>query len=444
LKRLARSAKSVNAALHFAKKTFRPIFPHDRAAFKPSANPAMQLNHGLHLAYCTNIHRGETWRETLASLKKYALAVREKVCPRVPFAIGLRLSNHAAIELSERKTILAFQKWLEKNSCYVFTINGFPFDQFHGTRVKEQVYLPDWTSPARLAYTNLLCDLLAQLVPAGIEGSVSTVPGSFKEFISTREQEIEIRKNFFRCVEYIAHVSEKSKRTLHLGLEPEPLGLLENSAETISFFEKIRAEHKNDPRLDEFLGVNYDTCHFAVEFEEPRAAIGALQNAGIKISKLHLSSALKTKPTLEARNVLEKFSDDVYLHQVITRDKTGKLKFYRDLPNALAANSKFKIQNSKFSEWRIHFHVPLHAPAAPPFENTNDHLLGILDLLAENPKLCSHLEMETYTWEVLPSELKSRGVVEQLVAEYDWTLARLAERGLASSKSQQSSDAKLS
>jgi hypothetical protein len=391
----------------------------------------MQLNHGLHLAYCTNIHRGERWAETFASLKTYALAVREKVCPRKPFAIGLRLSNQAAVELSERKTLLEFQRWLEKNSCYVFTINGFPFGKFHGARVKEQVYLPDWTSPERLNYTNLLFDLLTKLLPAGIEGSVSTVPGSFKEFISTREQETEIRKNLFQCVEHISRISEKSKRKLHLGLEPEPLGLLENSAETVLFFEQLRAEHKNDTRLDEHLGVNYDCCHFAVEFEEPRTAITALQKAGIKISKQHLSSALKTKPTLEARKTLKKFADDVYLHQVIARDETGKLKFYRDLPGALNLHPASCILHPS-AEWRIHFHVPLHAPAAPPFENTNDHLLCVLDLLAENPKLCSHLEMETYTWEVLPLELKSRSVVEQLVAEYDWTLTWLAERGLAS------------
>jgi hypothetical protein len=410
------------------------MFTHDRAALKPSAHPAMQLNHALHLAYCTNIHRGETWPETLASLKTYTLAVREKVCPRAPFAIGLRLSNQAAIELSERKTLLAFQRWLEKNSCYVFTINGFPFGKFHGARVKEKVYLPDWTSPERLNYTNLLFDLLAKLLPARTEGSVSTVPGSFKEFVKSNAQKKLIRENIFRCVEHIARVSEKSKRSLHLGLEPEPLGLLENSAETIQFFEQLQAEHKNDPSLAEFLGVNYDCCHFAVEFEEPRAAIGALQNAGIKISKLHLSSALKTKPTIEARTALKKFTDDIYLHQVIVREKNGKLKFFRNLPNALAANSKLKIKNSKLPEWRIHFHVPLHAVAAPPFENTNDHLLGVLDLLAENSKLCSHLEMETYTWEVLPPELKSRSVVEQLVAEYDWTLARLAERGIGIKK----------
>src|ERR1700722_17898528 len=201
----------------------------------------MKLNHGIHLAYCTNIHHGETWRETFDSLKNYTLKVRERVCPRDHFAIGLRLGNRAAVELNERKTLLNFKKWLEKNSCYVFTINGFPFGRFHGTRVKEQVYRPDWTSPERLAYTNLLFDLLAELVPEGVEGSVSTLPGSFKEFISAPEQEKLIRDNIWRCVEHIATVSARSGRELHLGLEPEPLGWFETSAETIDFFLQLRS-----------------------------------------------------------------------------------------------------------------------------------------------------------------------------------------------------------
>jgi hypothetical protein len=393
----------------------------------------MKLNQGLHLAYCTNIHRGETWPETFDSLKNHSLAVRKRVCPRAPFAIGLRLSHRAAVELYDPKTLLEFQRWLEKNSCYVFTLNGFPYGRFHGARVKERVYLPDWTSPERLAYTNLLFDLLAKLLPAGIEGSVSTVPGSFKEFIRRPGQEKIIRENLWRCVEHLAHLGEKSRRKLHLGLEPEPLGLLENSAGTIRFFGQLHGEHLNDPRLYEHLGVNYDTCHFAVEFEEPRAAIHSLRSAGIKISKIQLSSALKTSATKAARAALKNFADDVYLHQVVARAENGTLKFFRDLPDALASkNLKLKIKKSKSPEWRIHFHVPLHAPAAPPFENTNDHLLGVLDLLAENPGLCSHLEMETYTWEVLPAQLKSGGVAGQLAAEYDWTLARLGERGLAS------------
>src|SRR5688500_7154414 len=139
----------------------------------------MKLNYGLHLAYCTNIHRGENWPQTFDALKQYTLAVKERVCPKGPYAIGLRLSDLASRELSDPQTLLSFKRWLDQNHCYVFTINGFPYGRFHGGPVKEKVYLPDWTTQERLAYTNRLFDILAQLLPAGVEGSVSTVPGSY-------------------------------------------------------------------------------------------------------------------------------------------------------------------------------------------------------------------------------------------------------------------------
>jgi sugar phosphate isomerase/epimerase len=387
----------------------------------------MKLNHGLHLAYCTNVHRGEGWDETFASLQRHTLAVRQRVCPDASYAIGLRLGNQASLELSDAARLAEFQKWLEKNHSYVFTINGFPFGQFHGARVKENVYRPDWTSPERLAYTNRLFDLLSRLLPPGIEGSVSTLPGSFKEFITTPGQERRIRDNFWKCVEHIAGVSARTGRTLHLGVEPEPLGWFENTGETVRFFDQMRAEHPDDPRLDEHLGVNYDTCHFAVEFEEPAQAIGELRRHNIKISKLHLSSALKIQPTPEARQALAAFADDVYLHQVAIRSRDGKLKMHKDLAPAL--NSP--VHGADESEWRIHFHVPLHSPGTGWYATTADHVTGVLDLLKADPALCAHLEMETYTWEVLPSELKDRSVVDQLAAEYAWTLQQLSGRGLA-------------
>ena len=382
----------------------------------------MQLNHGLHLAYCTNIHRGETWPETFQALEQYSLAVRDRICPGRPYAIGLRLGNQAARQLSQRATLLEFQRWLEKNNCYVFTINGFPFGQFHGARIKEQVYLPDWSSEERLDYTNLLFDLLAQLMPGSIEGSVSTVPCGFKEPAATAEKWGLIRANLWRCVEQVARLSERSGRQLHLGLEPEPLCLLETSAETIAFFDQMRSEHPNDHRLAQHLGVNYDTCHLAVEFEEPQNALGSLLREGIRISKLHLSSALKVRPSGETRRALETFVEGVYLHQVVVRRSDGAHQVYRDLNDALA-----KEPAGDPGEWRIHFHIPLHSEGSELFGNTADHILGVLDLLKASH--CSHLEMETYTWEVLPPELRNRSVVEQLVAEYEWTLARLGERG---------------
>ena len=393
----------------------------------------MRLSHGLHLAYCTNIHRGENWQETFDSLQTHTLAVRERVCKGAPYGIGLRLSQRAAQELSDRATLLAFQRWLGQHHCYVFTINGFPYGQFHGTRVKEQVYQPDWTTQERVDYTKRLFDLLAQLLPAGVEGSVSTVPCGFKTLVTTSEEMVIIRANLWHCVQHIARLSTQTGRKLHLGLEPEPMCVLETSGETIHFFDRMRADCHNDPRLGEHLGVNYDTCHFAVEFEDAATALACLQQHHIKLSKIHLSNALSVRPTPEVCEALRAFADDVYLHQVVVRGADGQCAIYRDLPDALAGAAAVNLaaDNPELPEWRIHFHIPLHAAPTELFGNTADHLLGTLDVLAANPALCSHLEMETYTWEVLPSELKNRSVVDQLVAEYDWTLARLKERGLA-------------
>ncbi|MEW6303398.1 MAG: metabolite traffic protein EboE [Verrucomicrobiota bacterium] len=388
----------------------------------------MKLKHGLHLAYCTNIHRGETWAQTFDTLNKYTLAVRERVCPGKPYAIGLRLGEQAARELSEPATLTAFRKWLDQHQCYVFTINGFPYGKFHGTRVKEQVYAPDWTTRERLDYTNRLFDLLAQMVPNGVEGSVSTVPVSFKDFIKDERQVREARANLWRCVEHIEKLTRQTGKKLHLGLEPEPLCYLETTGETVEFFEQLRADRPGDLRLEEHLGVNYDCCHLAVEFEDAQEALGRLRQHRIKISKLHLSNALKVHPNFETLQALRSFADDVYFHQVISRSTDGTVVRYKDLDVAL--NPRAALPPLVSDEWRIHFHIPLHSPATPLFGNTADHLQGVLTVLQANPKLCSHMEMETYTWEVMPPEMKKRNVVDQLVNEYEWTLKELGQRGI--------------
>ncbi len=375
----------------------------------------MRLRAGHHLAYSTNVHPGETWSETFRALEQFTLPLRTAVAPDYSFGIGLRLSDRASRELIDPKVLEGFRSWLATNDCYVFTINGFPFGKFHGGPVKEQVFAPDWTTPERLDYTNRLFDILAKLLPEGVEGSVSTLPGSFKEFVGEDNQIAAIRQNLLRCADHIAELSARSDCTLHLGLEPEPFGLFENTAETLSFFQTL----PND-----YLGVNYDACHFAVEYEDPLESLQAFQEAGIRISKLHLSSALRCAATAEARARLCAFADDVYLHQVIARNDDGTLRRYKDLPLALE-------QHDPAAEWRIHFHVPLYAELSAPLSTTINHATGMLDWLAANPGACSHLEMETYTWDVLPSRLRSPTLVGQLTREYEWVLARLRERNLA-------------
>ena len=388
----------------------------------------MELRHGIQLAYCTNIHPAETWAETLAALERYTLRVRDAVAPGQPFAIGLRLSDAASRELAQPQVLNAFRDWLVRHECYVFTINGFPYGQFHGSRVKEQVYRPDWSAPERLDYTRRLFTILAQLMdlaPVGCEGSVSTLPGSFKAFGLSDAQQQAIRRNLWECVDHMETLSRATGRGLHLGLEPEPLCLFETTAETVAFFEALAAERPGDERWRTYLGVNFDVCHLACEFEEPAKALASLNERGIRISKIHLSAALRMQPTPKAREALKPFADDVYLHQVIVGAGGKRLRDYLDLGEAL----RLPLQCDE-TEWRVHFHVPLHMEEGSLFGTTAAENGAVLEQLAQNPALCQHLEMETYTWGVLPAELRSRDVVEQLAAEYAWCFAQLERLGL--------------
>lgn len=385
----------------------------------------MELRHQLQLAYCTNIHRGETWPETLLALETHTLEVKRRVAPRQPYSIGLRLGAEAVRALGERETRLHFQRWMEKHDCYVFTINGFPYGQFHGTRVKEQVYRPTWHEAARLDYTKALFTVLAEILPPGMAGSVSTLPGSCKAFQVTKEEEQQMLTQVREAAEFIARLSDRQGQDLHLGLEPEPLCYLETSTETVEFWQRLG---KNEA-VRRCIGVNYDTCHLAVEYETPAEAMANFKDAGMRISKLHLSSALQLTPSDEALHQLRSFTEDTYLHQTIVRHEDGSLVRYLDLPDALAAAKA--DPRALGEEWRVHFHVPLHALPDLNFGDTRDHLCGVLDVLAAEPGLCQHLEMETYTWDVLPEELRTANVVDQLQKEYAWCLAELTKRGLA-------------
>ncbi len=391
----------------------------------------MILKHGLHLAYCTNVHRGESWAQTFEMLERHTLVVRQRIAAGQPYAIGLRLGQRAAAELAQPATLAAFRQWLDKHDCYVFTINGFPYGSFHGTRVKEQVYAPDWSTDERLVYTKQLFDLIAAIVPEGVSGSVSTVPGSFKAWTANdSDRRANIFTNMTAIGRYVAELSDRTGRDLHLGLEPEPCCYFETTPETIEFFEGWRATDAavESEGLLRRVGVNYDCCHLGVEFESAANSLDLLTAAGIRLSKIHLSSALRVKPDAAGRAAVAAFVEPTYLHQVVVGNATtGEVrKRYVDLPDALADSDAADPDD----EWRVHFHLPLHASPGAPFSDTRDNLLDTLDWMKAHPDACQHAEMETYTWEVLPSALRI-GIEDQLVREYEWTLESLKSRGLA-------------
>ena len=368
-----------------------------------------------HLAYCTNIHPAESWAETFHVLKTDVLAVRDRVASGEKFAIGLRLSAQAALELLENDHLDQFEAWLEKESCYVFTINGFPYGAFHDTRVKENVYKPDWTQMSRLVYTEQLFTIIARLCPAESGGSVSTLPGSFKEF---RADENLIFANLYSCAITIQKLAEETGKDLHLGLEPEPLGHFENTEETLTFFERFFAwcivqELDSNP-VKKHIGINYDTCHFALEFDDCHQSLKALTDAGLRISKIHLSNALSFDPqNPEALKAIRQFDEPTYLHQVILN--TDPLTRFKDLPEFDGSTTA--------TEGRIHFHVPLYSEPLAPLASTLDHAEAALAYLKEHPETCPHLEIETYTWGVLPDQLQ-KPLTDQISAEYEWVRSR--------------------
>jgi sugar phosphate isomerase/epimerase len=386
-----------------------------------------------HLTYCTNIHPGETWAEVRANLARFTVAVKAKVAPDVPFGVGLRLSGRAADELAAPAALDELRAFLAAEGLYVFTINGFPHGTFHGTAVKEQVYLPDWLDERRLAYTDRLATLLATLLPADVEGSVSTVPGAFKPRVRSAEDAAAMADRMLRHAATLHALRERTGRTVTLALEPEPCCHLETIAETVAFFETHLFSAGALARLGALTGLSpaasatlvhrhltvcLDACHMAVEFEEVGETLDALAGAGIRVGKIQVSAGLDVALTPETRAALTPFAEGVYLHQVVER-RPGDLARWVDLPDALAATDAGTPH-----EWRIHFHVPLFREQLGPFRNTQPWLRTLLDIVRTTP-VSPHLEVETYTWDVLPEEYRREPIVDAIARELRWVRERL-------------------
>lgn len=381
------------------------------------------------LTYCLNIHPAQTWDEVRAALLGPVRSVKREMSPSEPFAVGLRFSQQALRTLAsptaraELKDLLAFEDYR------AVTVNGFPYGTFHGTRVKEAVYQPDWRLDARLAYTMALADLMAELGAAGETISLSTVPGTFKPLSDGAE--VAMADNLLKAAAHCVALEQRSGVSVAIALEPEPCCFLETIEEAIDFFERYLFSEGAVRRLvaltglsstqaasalPRHLGLCYDVCHAAVEFEDPKASIAMLRGAGVPVHKLQLSAALRVaRIDAAARQALADFSEPTYLHQVVACGPSG-LTRYADLPEALARGNL-----TDGEEWRIHYHVPIFAASLAAFETTQPFLRDILALHRAEP-ISSHLEVETYTWHVLPEALRSGRVEDAIVREMRWVM----------------------
>lgn len=399
----------------------------------------MKLTAG-HLTYCTNIHAGENWTDHFNALKLSFPEIKQQLSPNAPMGIGLRLSNIAGIELLQNDNLLQFKQWLKAQEAYVFTMNGFPYGGFHNTIVKDQVHAPDWTTDDRIDYTIRLFHILADLLPVGMDGGISTSPLSYRNWFNSEVEleaaKSESTKNILRVAAELDQIKQKTGIKLHLDIEPEPDGMLETGREFIDWFEQdllpqganfFEQEYQipaieSQQLIRDHINLCYDVCHFAIGYEPHELIINELAKKGIKVGKIQISAALKAEfdaPNVNKQEILaefEKFNESTYLHQVIARLADGEILRYPDLPEALAAADDNQ-------EWRAHFHVPVFLENFGLLQSTQADITKVLNIQTQNP-FTDHLEVETYTWGVLPDALKIP-LTQSIIRELEWVKHKL-------------------
>ncbi len=357
------------------------------------------------LTYCTNIHPAESWNDIFANVRRYVPLIKEKVSPRKSFPLGLRLSGRAAEEINIQ-TIEYFLNWCNDKDIFVSTINGFPYGTFHHVPIKETVYLPDWRDPERLRYTKQLANLLAVWLPENRKGSISTVPVGFRDSIGFEDQTL-VKAHLLQALEFLDHLAQTTGKDIKLAIEPEPGCVIETITEFVDFFNELALPQS----LKHFLAICYDCCHQALQFESPEHSLKLLAENDINIGHVQVSSALRLEhPDLQR---LRRFVEPCYLHQTVGLRKNGSLLRYNDLDIALAEAPKDIL------EWRVHFHVPVFIDRLRDCASTQSFLIEILPLFDKDIPM----EVETYTWSVLPPDLQALPLTDSIVREIKWVKA---------------------
>ncbi|MEV8613465.1 metabolite traffic protein EboE [Amycolatopsis sp. NPDC051373] len=390
-----------------------------------------------HLSYSTLVHPGDTWDEMSASLETYVPEVKRRVSPDAPFGVSLRISGASADRLAddgpERDRL---KKYLADNDLYVYTVNAFPHGPFKGRSVMENVYEPDWSTEERVAYTTRVADVLADIAAAGVEPTIQTVPLAYRPKV-TGEAYVELfTRNVLRVVAHLVALERRTGRRVKLAIEPEPFCYLETIEETVRYFSsrlysRAAAETLSGladlPLAEAFgalrrhVGIVFDIGHQAVEFDDIPASLDLLAGAGVPVFKLQQAAALWVpEVTDEVVRELERFTRTIYLSQT-SELREGTVTRHLNLSDAIAA---WRRDPGGAREWRTHFHVPVFLDDLGPFRTTRFALEQALDRHRAQPQ-SSHLEIETYTWDVLPEHLKSGDITDYVVRELEFVRDRL-------------------
>ena len=398
----------------------------------------MDLGNGLgHLTYSTLVHPGDDWEQMWESLTTYVPKVKARIAHNQRFGVSLRLSASSAQTLVRSAAERAkLKKFLGDNDMYLYTVNAFPYGAFKGTLVKEQVYEPDWRSEERTRYTMNVADVLADVCPADVAPSIQSAPLGFKPRVTGDDVVASFTDHVLRVAAHLVELEARSGRTVTLALEPEPYCFLETTDETVDYFTRhlysgaaaeALARFAHIPiseahiALRRHVGVVFDICHQAVEFENITESLQKLVDAGIPIFKLQEAAALHMpQVTQSIVDTLKRYANTIYLTQTVEK-KNGKLTRFLNLEDAFAAWEK----DPGPREWRTHFHVPVFLDDLGPFRTTRFAIEDALRFHKLKP-LSRQLEIETYTWDVLPDNLKTGDIVDYVCRELDWVRGQLS------------------
>ena len=378
----------------------------------------------LPLGYCTNVHAGRSLADVEVGLDEYTVPVAQRC--GVSLAAGLWLSRPVVSELlADDSTLKRFAEGLRRRDLVCYTLNAFPYSDFHDERVKEKVYLPDWTTGERLDYTVDCARVLAGLLPDEVEGSISTVPLGFKEFEHPADFLDSCCQQLITLAGSLDELREHTGKTVRLAIEPEPFCVLETTPEAITFFDRLRNRAADAGALnivETHIGLCYDICHQAVEFEDVAASIASLDTAGIRINKVHITCAIeidRPSENVEALAALASYVEPRYLHQTIARSSSGEILRVVDLTEKLATAPDPAFRDAEM--WRVHYHIPVDAENLGPLGTTRNDVRTALRAVA-GLDYAPHLEVETYTWEVLPGGEKPdlvTGLARELTATHE-------------------------
>lgn len=357
------------------------------------------------LSYCTNVHPAEDLDGVRAQLAEHAAPVRTRLGVDT-LGVGLWLAADVAEQLSaDAGAMRGLKSELDRHGLAAVTLNAFPQRGFHAPVVKHRVYEPRWTDPQRVHYTLRCAEILAELLPEGGRGSISTLPLGWRTPWTARDEDA-ARRHLDLVAAELRLLEDRTGRRVRLAVEPEPGCLLDSVADALAWLPGCDTDR---------IGLCLDTCHLAVSFAEPAATVRAIADSGVDVVKVQASAALHVDDPVAAHDELARYAEPRYLHQV--RERTGDgIRSCDDLPQAFG-------ELPGTGPWRVHFHVPVHWAAEGPVRPTTDVLR---DALAALPEPLPDIEVETYTWTVLPEPPED--LADGIAAELAFTQRLLDER----------------